>query len=76
MLSRITGLSTTISFAPGSFGLALVGPVAEAIGAPHVLAFAAAWGLVSGVVVCCLPPIWAVGWRNPTQPAERIDCPT
>jgi MFS family permease len=60
MLSRITGLTTTVSFAPGSFGLALVGPVAAAVGAPRVLAFAAAWGLVSGIVVCCLPPIWAV----------------
>jgi len=64
MLSRITALSTTGSFAPGSFGLALVGPVAAAIGAAHVLAFAAAWGLVSGVVVCCLPPIWAVRWKD------------
>jgi MFS family permease len=60
MLSRITGLATTVSFAPGSFGLALVGPLAAAAGAPHVLAFAATWGLVSGVIVCCLPPIWAV----------------
>jgi MFS family permease len=69
MLSRVTALSTTGSFAPGSFGLAVVGPVAEAVGAPHVLAFAAAWGLVSGVVVCCLPPIWAVRWRNPPESA-------
>lgn len=67
MLSRITGLSTTVSFAPGSFGLALVGPVAAAVGDTHVLAFAAAWGLVSGVVVCCLPPIWAVRQRPPNQ---------
>jgi MFS family permease len=64
MLSRITALSTTGSFAPGSFGLALVGPVAEAVGAAHVLAFAAAWGLVSGLAVCCLSPIWAVRWKD------------
>jgi len=61
----------TVSFAPGSFGLALVGPVAEALGAPHVLAFAASWGLVSGVVACCLPAVWAVRWRNPPDSAER-----
>lgn len=66
MLARITGLSTTVSFAPGSFGLALVGPVAAALGAPHVLAFAATWGLVSGAAACCLPAIWAVRWQNAT----------
>jgi len=60
MLSRITSLTATGSFALGSFGLALVGPAAEALGATHVLAFAAAWGLASGLAVCCLPPIWAV----------------
>ena len=74
MLSRITALTTTGSFAPGSFGLALVGPVAAAVGATHVLAFAAAWGLASGVAVCCLPPIWAVrasnGVMGPTLPVE------
>lgn len=71
MLSRVVALSTTGSFAPGSLGLAVVGPVAEAVGAAHVLAFAAAWGLLSGVVACCLPPIWAVRWRDPPESAER-----
>jgi MFS family permease len=71
MLSRITGLTTTVSYAPGSFGLALVGPVAAAAGTTHVLAFAAAWGLVSGVAACCLPSIWAVRWRNTPEAAGR-----
>jgi hypothetical protein len=72
MLSRITALTSTGSFALGSFGLALVGPAAEALGTTHVLAFAAAWGLASGVAVCCLPPIWAVRWQdgNSLPPAE------
>jgi MFS family permease len=64
MLSRVTALNATGSFALGSFGLALVGPAAAAVGATHVLAFAAAWGLASGLVVCCLPPIWAVRWQS------------
>jgi len=64
MLSRITSLNMTGSFALGSFGLALVGPAAEALGTTPVLAFAAAWGLVSGIIVCCLPPIWAVRWQD------------
>jgi MFS family permease len=69
MLSRITSLTTTGSFALGSFGLALVGPAAEALGATRVLAFASAWGLASGVAVCCLPPIWAVRWQD-SHPAK------
>ena len=71
MLSRITGLTTTVSYAPGSFGLALVGPAAQAFGAAHVLAFAAAWGLLSGVGVCCLPPLWAVRWQVARPPNQE-----
>jgi len=73
MLSRITALTTTVSYAPGSFGLAFVGPVAAAVGATHVLAVAAAWGLVSGLLACCLPPIWAVRWRSADVPACAPD---
>jgi MFS family permease len=72
MLSRVTALTTTGSFAPGSFGLAVVGPLADAVGAAHVLAFAAAWGLVSGAAVCCLRPIWAVRWTNAPEPAASL----
>ena len=64
MLSRVTALNATGSFALGSFGLALVGPAAAAVGATRLLAFAAAWGLASGLVACCLPPIWAVRWQS------------
>jgi hypothetical protein len=68
MLSRITALTTTGSFSLGSFGLALVGPAAAALGTTHVLGFAAAWGLASGVAVCCLPAIWAVRWQGGSVP--------
>ena len=61
---EVTALNTTGLFALGSFGLAVVGPVAEAVGAVHVLAFAATGGLLSGVVVCCLPCIRPVRWRG------------
>jgi len=71
MLSRITSLTTTGSFALGSFGLALVGPAAEALGATRVLDVAAAWGLASGIAVCCLPPIWAVRWQDSHPAKER-----
>lgn len=72
MLSRITSLTMTGSFALGSFGLALVGPAAAALGTTGVLAFAAAWGLASGIVVCCLPAIWAVRWQN-SDPATGYE---
>ena len=64
MLARITALNATGSFALGSAGLAIVGPVAEAIGATKVLGFAAAWGLLSGLAVCTLPVIRAVRWQD------------
>jgi hypothetical protein len=64
MLSRITALTVTGSFALGSVGLAVVGPVAAALGSARVLGFAAAWGLASGLVVCCLPMIRAVRWQS------------
>jgi len=60
MLARISGLNMTGAFALGSFGLALVGPAAAAFGMMNVLGFAAAYGLISGVAVACLPVIWAV----------------
>ncbi len=67
MAPQLIGRSPAAAPSPravGSFGLALVGLAAAALGARNVLAFAAAWGLVSGVIVCCLPPIWAVRWQN------------
>ncbi len=66
MLARITALNMTGSFALGAFGLAVVGPVSGAVGAAHLLGFAAAWGLVSGVAVCCLPLIRQVRWQDET----------
>jgi MFS family permease len=72
MLARITGVTATGSFALGSAGLAVVGPVASAVGTTHVLGFAAAWGLLSGVAACFLPAIWTVRWQDP---AERRAAP-
>jgi hypothetical protein len=64
MLARMTALNATGAFALGAFGLAAVGPAAEAFGAAHVLALAAAWGLLSGLAVCCLPVIRSVRWLD------------
>jgi MFS family permease len=65
LYSRITAFNITGAFTLGSVGLAVVGPVAAAIGAGHLLAFAGGWGLASGAAVCCLPVIWRVRWLDP-----------
>jgi MFS family permease len=69
LYSRITAFNITGAFTLGSAGLALVGPVAAAVGAGHVLAFAGGWGLASGLLVCCLPVMWRVRWLEP-RPAD------
>jgi hypothetical protein len=57
MLARLTAFTLTGSFALGSAGLAVIGPVADALGPDRVLGFAAVYGLVSALVVLCLPAI-------------------
>jgi hypothetical protein len=67
----MTAFNMTGAFALGSAGLAFVGPVAEAVGFTHLLGFAAAWGLASGLLVCCLPVVRRVRWQD--EPAEPAD---
>jgi len=64
LYSRITAFNMTGAFTLGSAGLAVGGPVAAAVGATHVLAFAAIWGVASGITVCCLPVIRRVRWLD------------
>jgi MFS family permease len=68
LYSRITAFNATGAFALGSAGLAVVGPIAAAVGQAHLLAFAAGWGFASGAAVCCLPVIWRVRWLAPGRP--------
>jgi MFS family permease len=62
LLARLTGFNATGAFVLGSAGLAVVGTVAEAAGLARVLAFAAAWGLASGVAMCFVPAVTRVRW--------------
>jgi MFS family permease len=64
LLARLTAFNATGAFVLGSAGLAVVGPVAEALGPGQVLAFAAAWGLASGVVMCFVPAVTRVRWDD------------
>ena len=52
------------AFGPGALGLALAGPVAQAVGIRPVLGVGAAWAVLSSAVVVALPPVRAVRWRS------------
>jgi hypothetical protein len=67
MLARINAITLTGSYALGSAGWALIGPLASRIGATPLLAFAAAYGAASSAVVLALPVIRSTTWL----PADR-----
>ncbi|MEP7024597.1 MAG: MFS transporter [Actinomycetota bacterium] len=60
MRARVVAFSLTGSFALGSAGFAVIGPVATVVGPGRLLGFAAAWGLLSPAAVLALPAIRSV----------------
>ena len=52
------------TFGLGALGLALAGPVAQAVGIRSVLGVGAVWAVLSSAVVVALPPVRAVRWRS------------
>ena len=64
MLARISAIKMTGSFALGSAGWAVIGPLSGVVGPTPLLAFAAAWAAVGSAVVVALPPIRSVTWQN------------
>lgn len=71
MLSRISAIELTGSYALGSAGWVAIGPLASLVGAGPLLAVATAYGFASGAVVLALPAIWSVTWSE-SQP-QRPD---
>ncbi|HEY6480590.1 MAG TPA: MFS transporter [Streptosporangiaceae bacterium] len=67
MLSRVTAIELTGAYALGAGGFAVIGPVADAVGAASVLALAAAYSTLSSAVVLALPAIRAVRWPDPAD---------
>ncbi len=65
MLARVGAITLTGAFALGSAGWALIGPLADLVGATPILAFATAWGIASAALVLGLPAIRSVTWRDP-----------
>lgn len=56
-LARVTAFDTVTAFALGPLGLAIVGPIAAAVGTRAVFAFGACWQLVSVFAVVALPAV-------------------
>jgi MFS family permease len=82
MLARANAFALTGSFALGSAGFAIIGPIAAVVGAGTVLGFGAAWGILSPAVVLAVPAVRAVAWcpaasRDPAKsPSPRRSGPS
>ncbi len=63
MLGRVGAISSTLSYSLGGTAYAVIGPVAEVVGAGRMLGFAALYAVASSAVVLALPAI-RVGWRD------------
>jgi hypothetical protein len=64
MLARVNAFALTGSYALGSVGFLVIGPVAEAIGPGPMLGFAAAYTAVSSTVVLSLRAIRSVRFQD------------
>jgi predicted MFS family arabinose efflux permease len=69
-LARADSFITFGAFGMGAVGLAVAGPVAEAVGAGHVLGFGAAWTTLSSAVVLALPAVRSITWRSAAPGVE------
>jgi len=74
MLARVTAFSLTGSYTLGAAGYAIIGPIAGAVGATRLLAFAAAYATLSSATVMTLPAIHRVRWRE--SPAQQEPLPS
>jgi MFS family permease len=80
MLARISAIQLTGSYALGSAGWVVIGPLSGLVGAVPLLAFGAGYAALSSAVVAALPSIRSVRWQpaatpaaSPgTSPAERM----
>ena len=63
-LARGSSFVTFGAFGLGAAGLALAGPVAQAVGIRSMLGVGAVWAVLSSAVVVALPPVRAVRWRS------------
>jgi MFS family permease len=69
MRARVQAFTLTGSFALGSAGFAVIGPLAAVVGPGRLLGFAAAWGLLAPFVVLAVPAVRSV--RQAAAPAGQ-----
>jgi MFS family permease len=69
MLARVSAITLTGSYALGSAGWAVIGPLSQVVGPRPLLAVAAGYASVSSMVVLALPAIRSVTWL-PHQASE------
>jgi MFS family permease/protein-S-isoprenylcysteine O-methyltransferase Ste14 len=63
-LARVSAFGTVGAFGFGPLAFAAAGPAAAVVGARTVLAFGAAWGILSSAVVLAVPAVRAVTWAS------------
>ena len=68
LLARTTAFGLTGSYALGSVGYAVIGLVASVVGPARLLAFAAAYAVLSSTVVLAMPAIRSIRWPDPASP--------
>jgi MFS family permease len=68
MLARVSAIDLTGAYALGAAGYAVIGPIADVLGAGRVLAFAAVYCILSSAVVLTLPAIRRTRWVDPAPP--------
>jgi MFS family permease len=63
-LARVSAFGTVGAFGLGPLAFAAAGPVAAVVGARTLLAFGAAWGILSSAAVLAVPAIRSVTWQS------------
>jgi hypothetical protein len=72
MLARTTAFALTGAYALGASGYAVIGPIAAALGAGHVLGFAAGYATLSSAIMMLVPAIRSCRWTShPEQRGEE-----
>jgi MFS family permease len=72
LLGRVSAIDLTGAYALGAAGYAVIGPLADIVGAGRLLAFAAAYATLSSAVILTLSPIRRTRWLSPA-PGASLD---
>ena len=71
LLARTTAFALTGAYALGALGYAVIGPLADVVGAGRLLGLAAGYATLSSATVLMVPAIRSVTWREPPDWGAR-----